>query len=188
MRHVVLFVAFALLASQGHAQAGRWVLDGWPHERHGFFAGRTEVVADGARLKITEWPENTEDAASSLVTYFMGQTVVKVFPWQGERVGLVFESDTPLPRAERNSEGQLVLPPPFPPRTGQEGMVPCGDGCLYHVRTASFEPLDEGVFAPGKAMADAFVVPDSVSLFSKDEFVARYRMAPPELTPFSGKR
>ena len=114
MRHVVLFVAFALLASQGHAQAGRWVLDGWPHERHGFFAGRTEVVADGARLKITEWPENTEDAASSLVTYFMGQTVVKVFPWQGERVGLVFESDTPLPRAERNSEGQLVLPPPFP--------------------------------------------------------------------------
>ena len=103
-------------------------------------------------------------------------------------MGLVFESDTPLPRAERNSEGQLVLPPPFPPRTGQEGTVPCGDGCLYHVRVASFEPLEDGGFSPGKAMADAFVVPDSVALFGKDEFVARYRMAPPELTPFSGKR
>ena len=87
MRHVVLFVAFALLASQGHAQAGRWVLDGWPHERHGFFAGRTEVVADGARLKITEWPENTEDAASSLVTYFMGQTVVRCSPGKANAWG-----------------------------------------------------------------------------------------------------
>ena len=188
MRQVVLFLAFAIPAFQGQAQAGRWLLDGWPHEKQGFFAGRTEVIADGVRLRITEWPENTEDDSESLVTYFMGQTIVKVFPWQGERVGLVFESSTPLPRAVTNSEGQLLLPPPFPPQIQQEGTMQCGDGCLYHVRTASFESLDEGMFSPGKAMADVFVVPDSVALFSKEEFVARYRMAPPNLTPFSGKQ
>ena len=101
-------------ASMGWAQAGTWVLDGWPDQKSGYFAGRTEIYADGDRLKITEWPEHTEDDTQTLETYFLGQTVVKVFPWNGSRVGLVFEATEPLPRAERNSEGKLVLPLPFP--------------------------------------------------------------------------
>ena len=31
----------ALSPSLFHAQAGQWVLDGWPNERNGYFAGRT---------------------------------------------------------------------------------------------------------------------------------------------------
>ena len=45
----------------GWAQAGMWVLDGWPDQRSGYFAGRTEIYADGDRLKITEWPEHTKE-------------------------------------------------------------------------------------------------------------------------------
>ena len=76
----------------GWAQAGMWVLDGWPDQRSGYFAGRTEIYADGDRLKITEWPEHTKEDNQTLETYFLGQTVVKVFPWNGSRVGLVFEA------------------------------------------------------------------------------------------------
>ena len=68
------------------AQSGSWLLDGWPHEKEGYFAGQTEVVADGARLKITEWPGHEAKDKEALVTYFLGKTVVKVFPWNGERV------------------------------------------------------------------------------------------------------
>ena len=170
--------------TMGWAQAGTWVLDGWPDQQSGYFAGRTEIYADGDRLKITEWPEHTEDDAQTLETYFLGQTVVKVFPWNGSRVGLVFEALEPLPRAERNSEGKLVLPPPFPPLPSQEGEIPCGEGCIYHVRNVAFQPIDDVLLAPGGILEDTFQPADDVPLMSKDEFMARHRIAPPVLTPF----
>ena len=176
----------ALLGSvtMGWTQAGTWVLDGWPDEQSGYFAGRTEIYADGDRLKITEWPENTEDDTQTLETYFLGQTVVKVFPWNGSRVGLVFEATEPLPRAERNSEGELVLPPPFPPLPSQEGEIPCGEGCIYHVRNVAYQPIDDVLFAPGGMLEGTFQPAEDVPLISKEEFMARHRIAPPVLTPF----
>ena len=176
-----LTLGYALVGSvqMGWAQAGTWVLDGWPDHRSGYFAGRTEIY-----LKITEWPEHTEDDNQTLETYFLGQTVVKVFPWNGSRVGLVFEATEPLPRAERNSEGKLVLPAPFPPLPSREGEIPCGEGCIYHVRNVAFQPIDDVLFAPGGILEDTFQPADDVPLMSKDEFMARHRIAPPVLTPF----
>jgi hypothetical protein len=177
----LVLVCSALSAGSANvlAQAGAWVLDGWPKERNGYFSGRTEIVADGDRLKISEWPENDESDDASLVTYFLGQSVVKVFPWNGERVALVFASDEQLPRAEVNSEGQLVLPPPYPPRVHQESEIPCGDGCTYLVRNVWFEALDSGDFAPGGSREKTFVPPAEVPLITREEFVDRYRIAPP---------
>jgi hypothetical protein len=181
LTNLVLFCS-ALSAVSGNvlAQAGAWGLDGWPQERNGYFSGRTEVVADGDRLKISEWPENDESDSASLVTYYLGQSAVKVFPWNGERIGLVFESDQQLPRAEVNSEGQLVLPPPFPSQVNQESQISCGEGCSYMVRTVWFEPLDPVVFAPGGEKSDTFVPPQDVPLFTREEFVSRYHIAPPD--------
>lgn len=184
LKRLTLGCALAGSVPMGWAQAGTWVLDGWPDQRSGFFAGRTEIYADGDRLKITEWPDHTEDDTQTLETYFLGQTVVKVFPWNGSRVGLVFEATEPLPRAERNSEGKLMLPPPFPPLPSQEGEIPCGEGCFYHVRNVSFQPIDDVLFAPGGVLEDTFQPADDIPLMSKDEFMARHRIAPPVLTPF----
>mgnify|MGYP000002890768 CR=1 FL=1 len=177
-------LALACSAQLGIAQAGTWLLDGWPDTRHEYFAGRTEIYADGDRLKITEWPENTEEDAESLETYFLGQTVVKVFPWNGERVGLVFEASKPLPRAEQNSEGKLVLPPPFPPLPSQESKVPCGEDCVYHVRVVAFEEIDPALFAPGGMLDNTFQPAPDIPLMSKAEFMDRHRISPPVLTPF----
>lgn len=184
LKRLTLGCALAGSVPMGWAQAGTWVLDGWPDQRSGYFAGRTEIYADGDRLKITEWPDHTEDDTQTLETYFLGQTVVKVFPWNGSRVGLVFEATEPLPRAERSSEGKLMLPPPFPPLPSQEGEIPCGKGCFYHVRNVSFQPIDDVLFAPGGVLEDTFQPADDIPLMSKDEFMARHRIAPPVLTPF----
>ena len=94
--HVVGLLLWCLVTSSATAQSGSWVLEGWPHDKEGYFAGQTEIVADGARLKITEWPGDEAKDEEALVTW-PGKTVVKVFPWNGERVGLVFEADAPLP-------------------------------------------------------------------------------------------
>ena len=179
---------FALLwgaaGASALAQAGTWVLDGWPHEKNGFFAGRTVVHADGDRLKITEWPENSEDDAESMETYFLGRTGIKVFTWNEERIGLVFESDQPLPRAEFNSEGTLLLPSPFPSCVGQETEMSCGEGCIYHVRNTGFTLLDPIDFAPGGSHDGSFTPGADVVLMSRDEFLERYRISPPEWTAF----
>ena len=134
----------ALSPSLFHAQAGQWVLDGWPNERNGYFAGRTEIHADGGRLKITEWPEDSDDPTTTLETYFVGRTVVKVFPWNGERIGLVFESAEALPPMPSDAEGRLTLPPPFPSQLDEIGQIPCGEGCAYGVRCVSFQPMKQG--------------------------------------------
>ena len=96
--HLLLGLALtSTLAIEMRGQAGVWVFDGWPHEKNGYFAGQTEVLVDGARVRITEWPEDSEDPSLALVTYHLGASVVKVFPWNGERVALVFEADAPMP-------------------------------------------------------------------------------------------
>ncbi|MGB1384749.1 MAG: hypothetical protein ACPG66_02000 [Flavobacteriales bacterium] len=182
LARLVLFLSAMSTASGDlFAQAGAWVLDGFPKDHNSYFSGRTEIVADGERLKISEWPENDNSPDASLVTYFLGQSVVKVFPWNGERVGLVFESDERLPRAEVNAEGQLVLPPPYPSRVHQESEVPCGEGCTYLVRNVQFEALDPADFAPGGAKEKMFVPPVDLPLLTREEFVGRYHIAPPSL-------
>jgi|GEM_PF-740200 len=168
----------------GQAQTGSWVLQGWSDVHDGYFAGKTEIYADGGRLKIVEWPRHEEDESQTLETFFLGQTVLKVFPWNGHRVGLVFESNKPLPRAENNVEGELVLPPPFPASPSQESEIPCGEGCVYHTRIVAFESLDESLFAPGGAMERTFLPDDDTPLMSKEEFMARHRMEPPIALPF----
>ena len=63
-----------------HAQTSdEFVLDGWPEERMGPFAGRTEILVNGDRHRIIEWPEDIEDPALTLITYYTGATVVKEF-------------------------------------------------------------------------------------------------------------
>ena len=166
------------------AQSGSWLLDGWPHEKEGYFAGQTEVVADGARLKITEWPGHEAKDEEALVTYFLGKTVVKVFPWNGERVGLVFEAKAPLPKATLDKDGTLLLPAPYPSRVSEEGEIPCGDGCLYHVRNVAFQPLDASEFAPGGTLEGTFQPPAEVTLLSKQSFLERYRIAAPDWSRF----
>lgn len=165
-------------------QAGMWVLEGWPHERNGFFAGKTEIYADGIRLKITEWPESSEDDSESMETYFLGSTGIKVFAWNNERIGLVFELEHELPHAELNSEGQLVLPSPFPARVNDEAQMPCGDGCTYHVRNARHQVLDEAAFAPGGNLNHVFTPADGIPLMRPEEFLERYNIAPPEWASF----
>lgn len=174
----------ALSPSLFHAQAGQWVLDGWPNERNGYFAGRTEIHADGGRLKITEWPEDSDDPTTTLETYFVGRTVVKVFPWNGERIGLVFESADPLPTMASDAEGRLTLPPPFPSQLDEEGQIPCGEGCAYGVRCVSFQPMDAGWYAPGGEGANTFEPRADIPLMTKAEFLDRHRLAPPTWTPF----
>ena len=166
------------------AQSGSWVLDGWPHEKEGYFAGQTEIVADGARLKITEWPGHEAKDEEALVTYFLGKTVVKVFPWNGERVGLVFEAETPLPTATLDEDGTLLLPAPYPSRVTEKSEVPCGDGCIYHVRNVAFQPLEASEFAPGETLEGTFQPPAEVTLLSKQSFLERYRIAAPDWSRF----
>ena len=91
-------LCWALVSPNTLAQSGSWVLDGWPDERNGYFARRTEIYADGDRLKIVEWPGAVQQDDEALETYHLGRSIVKVFTWHGERVGLVFESDAPSPR------------------------------------------------------------------------------------------
>jgi hypothetical protein len=131
-------------------------------------------------VRITEWPEDSEDLSATLVTYHLGTSVVKVFPWNGERVALLFEADTPIPAPQTNDAGQLLPPAPFPAQ-GQEGELPCGDGCVYHVRNASFTALDPAALAPSGAMADAFVPDPSLELLTQQEFMDRHNLTPGQL-------
>lgn len=182
IRSAIGLCLWCLGASFSAAQSGTWVLDGWPHEKHGYFAGRTEIIADGARLKITEWPGHEAKNEEALVTYYLGQTVVKVFPWNGERVGLVFEAETPLPRANLDDDGKLLLPAPYPARVTEESEVPCGDGCTYHIRNVSFQPLEASEFAPGGLLNGCFQPPAEVTLLNKHTFLDRYRIEAPDWT------
>ena len=179
--HLILGLALTTaLALEAHGQAGVWVFDGWPSEKNGYFAGQTEVVADGARVRITEWPKDEEDLSLTLVTYHLGTSVVKVFPWNGERVALVFEADAPMPFPQTNEAGQLLPPEPFP-APGQEGELPCGDGCVYHIRHASFTALDPAVLAPGGAMSAVFVPDPDLELLTQQEFMDRHNLTPGQL-------
>jgi len=159
--------------------SGVFILDGWPKEKNAFFAGRTEVYVDGDRLKVVEWPEETEDSSLTLATYYLGSGIVKEFAWNGERVAIVFESDQPAPRAQVNSAGELELPAPFP-GLHQEAELPCGPGCAYVVRNVSFTPLDASMFAPGGALEFTFAPDAEVPLLTRDEFLDRFRIAPPD--------
>jgi len=176
-------VGLALTASlslEANGQAGVWVFDGWPQDKNGYFAGQTEVLVDGARVRITEWPKNEEDLSLTLVTYHLGTRVVKIFPWNGERVALVFEADTPLPAPQHDEAGKLMPPAPFP-ALGQEGELPCGDGCIYHIRNASFTALDQAILSPGGVMADAFVPDPALDLLTQQEFMNRHNLTPDQL-------
>ena len=51
-RHLLLGLALtSTLAIEMRGQTGVWVFDGWPHEKNGYFAGQTEVLVDGARVR-----------------------------------------------------------------------------------------------------------------------------------------
>ena len=176
-------VGLALTASlslEANGQAGVWVFDGWPQDKNGYFAGQTEVLVDGARVRITEWPKDEEDLSLTLVTYHLGTRVVKIFPWNGERVALVFEADAPLPAPQHDEDGKLLPPAPFP-ALGQEGELPCGDGCIYHIRNASFTALDQAILSPGGVMADAFVPDPALELLTQQEFMNRHNLTPDQL-------
>ena len=176
-------VGLALTASlslEANGQAGVWVFDGWPQDKNGYFAGQTEVLVDGARVRVTEWPQDEEDLSLTLVTYHLGTRVVKIFPWNGERVALVFEADAPLPAPQHDEAGKLLPPAPFP-ALGQEGELPCGDGCIYHIRNASFTALDQAILSPGGVMADAFVPDPVLELLTQQEFMNRHNLTPDEL-------
>jgi hypothetical protein len=176
-------VGLALTASlslEANGQAGVWVFDGWPQDKNGYFAGQTEVLVDGARVRITEWPQDEEDLSLTLVTYHLGTRVVKIFPWNGERVALVFEADAPLPAPQHDEAGKLLPPAPFP-ALGQEGELPCGDGCIYHIRNASFTALDQAILSPGGVMADAFVPDPALELLTQQEFMNRHNLTPDQL-------
>ena len=170
----------ASLSLEANGQAGVWVFDGWPQDKNGYFAGQTEVLVDGARVRITEWPQDEEDLSLTLVTYHLGTRVVKIFPWNGERVALVFEADAPLPAPQHDEAGKLLPPAPFP-ALGQEGELPCGDGCIYHIRNASFTALDQAILSPGGVMADAFVPDPVLELLTQQEFMNRHNLTPDEL-------
>ena len=185
--HVVGLLLWCLVTSSATAQSGSWVLEGWPHDKEGYFAGQTEIVADGARLKITEWPGDEAKDEEALVTYFLGKTVVKVFPWNGERVGLVFEADAPVPAATSDENGTLLLPAPYPARINDESEVRCGEDCVYSVRNVSFQPLDASEFAPGGSLEGTFQPPAEVTLLSKQSFLDRYRIEVPNWTRFDLK-
>jgi hypothetical protein len=181
-------VGLALTASlslEANGQAGVWVFDGWPQDKNGYFAGQTEVLVDGARVRITEWPQDEEDLSLTLVTYHLGTRVVKIFPWNGERVALVFEADAPLPAPQHDEAGKLLPPAPFP-ALGQEGELPCGDGCIYHIRNASFTALDQAILSPGGVMADAFVPDPALELLTQQEFMNRHNLTPDQLELWGG--
>ena len=184
LRNTIWVVGSLVLQEAALGQTGTWVLDGWTHEKNGFFAGRTEIYADGIRMKITEWSGDSEDESDSMETYFLGKTVIQVFTWNDERIGLVFQTEEPLPHAEVTSEGQVVLPPPFPPLVTQESDMPCGEGCMYHIRNTNFQALEPRDFAPGGALHGTFSPSPSITLLSKDEFFARFSIAPMEWTRF----
>lgn len=176
-------VGLALTASlslEANGQAGVWVFDGWPQDKNGYFAGQTEVLVDGARVRVTEWPQDEEDLSLTLVTYHLGTRVVKIFPWNGERVALVFEADAPLPAPQHDEAGKLLPPAPFP-ALGREGELPCGDGCIYHIRNASFTALDQAILSPGGVMADAFVPDPALELLTQQEFMNRHNLTPDQL-------
>jgi hypothetical protein len=181
-------VGLALTASlslEANGQAGVWVFDGWPQDKNGYFAGQTEVLVDGARVRVTEWPQDEEDLSLTLVTYHLGTRVVKIFPWNGERVALVFEADAPLPAPQHDEAGKLLPPAPFP-ALGQEGELPCGDGCIYHIRNASFTALDQAILSPGGVMADAFVPDPALELLTQQEFMNRHNLTPDQLELWGG--
>ena len=48
----------------------------------------------------------------------------------------------------------------------------------------AFQPIDDVLFAPGGMLEGTFQPADDIPLMSKDEFMARHRIAPPVLTPF----
>ena len=175
----------ASLSLEANGQAGVWVFDGWPQDKNGYFAGQTEVLVDGARVRITEWPQDEEDLSLTLVTYHLGTRVVKIFPWNGERVALVFEADAPLPAPQHDEAGKLLPPAPFP-ALGQEGELPCGDGCIYHIRNASFTALDQAILSPGGVMADAFVPDPALELLTQQEFMNRHNLTPDQLELWGG--
>ena len=180
-RHLLLGLALtSTLAIEMRGQASLWVFDGWPHEKNGYFAGQTEVLVDGARVRITEWPEDSEDLSAALVTYQLGASVVKVFPWNGERVALVFEADAAMPAPQTDEAGHPLPPAPFP-ASGQEAEMPCGDGCIYHIRNSAFTAIDPTMLAPGGELADAFVPDRSLELLTQQEFMDRYNLAPGQL-------
>ena len=180
-RHLLLSLALtSTLAIEMRGQAGLWVFDGWPHEKNGYFAGQTEVLVDGARVRITEWPEDSEDSSVALVTYQLGASVVKVFPWNGERVALVFEADAAMPAPQMDEAGHPLPPAPFP-ASGQEAEMPCGDGCIYHIRNSAFTAIDPTMLAPGGELADAFVPDRSLELLTQQEFMDRHNLAPGQL-------
>ena len=179
--HLLLGLALtSTLALEVRGQAGLWVFDGWPHETNDYFAGQTEVLVDGARVRITEWPEDSEDPSTTLVTYHLGASVVKVFPWNGERVALVFEAEAPIPALPTDKAGQPLPPAPFP-GSGQEAEMPCGDGCIYHIRNSAFTAIDPAMLAPGGEMADAFVPDPSLELLTQQEFMDKHNLAPGQL-------
>ena len=182
MPHCSIFLGFLLLAgssSVASAQSGMWTLEGFPRDSDGYFAKRIEVFADGGRLRVTEWPGNIGKEGESLVTYYLGQSVVKVFTWNGERLGLVFESTEALPKAMFNNTGQVMLPSPYPALVNDESDIPCGNGCSYHARNVSFLPMDSEEFAPGGSRSDTFLPDGDIPLLTKQEFMERYRISPP---------
>lgn len=177
---VLSSIACMLLSNLISAQAGMWTLEGWPDASDEFYAGSTTVYADGERMKVVEWRDNSRDSAHSMETYFLGFTGIKVFTWNGERVGLVFESERMLPHAQWTSSGQLVLPAPYPSAADEVADLPCGEGCVYHVRISDHASLDPSMFAPGGELESTFTPPQEVALMSPDEFFERFRIAPPE--------
>jgi hypothetical protein len=184
LRNTIWALGSLSLQAVALGQTGTWVLDGWPHEKNGYYAGRTEIYADGIRMKITEWRGDSEDESDSMEIYFLGQTVIQVFTWNDDRIGLVFQTDEPLPHAEVTSDGQAILPPPFPPLVTQETDMPCGEGCMYRIRNIGFQALEPREFAPGGALHGTFSPPSHVELISKDEFFQRFSIAPMEWTRF----
>ena len=180
-RHLLLGLALtSTLAIEMRGQTGLWIFDGWPHEKNGYFAGQTEVLVDGARVRITEWPEDSEDPSAALVTYHLGTSVVKVFPWNGQRVALVFETDAPMSAPRTDEARQLQPPAPFP-ASGEEAELPCGDGCIYHVRNNFFTAIDPAKLAPGGEMAEAFVPDPTLELLTQQEFMDRHNLTPGQL-------
>ena len=178
MKHLISTAALTWAFSGVWAQqAGKFTLDGWPEEKGAYFAGKTEVIVEGTRMKITEWPEDSKADEETLETYVLGKSVVRVFQWHGKRVGLVEESVDMPPRPYVDPNGQLQLPPPFP-NLYEEGGISCGQSCMYHVRNVSFVPLDPATFVPGGQHGSTMVPPDDIQLYTKASFLAQFDLLP----------
>ena len=91
-RHLLLGLAGLKPRIKGRAQAGAGLRRLAPREER-LHAGQTEVLVDGA-VRITEWPEDSEDSSLALVTYHLGTNVVKVTVERGAR-GLVVRDRRP---------------------------------------------------------------------------------------------